>query len=110
MKFASIILSFILLVLSCLPCADADKQFVYDANAKILAEKHADHSKELHNDLCSPFCVCNCCGVQVLNFTPSLSFNIREDFTALVEKPEIVYKSHFASTFSGSIWQPPQIA
>lgn len=109
MKFASIILSFILLVLSCLPCADADKDAVYDANGKVLAEKHFDHSKELHSDLCSPFCVCNCCGAQVLSFTPSLSFSIREDFTAFVEKPEIVYKTHFASMFSGSIWQPPQI-
>jgi hypothetical protein len=103
-------LSIILLILSCLPCADANKDIVYDSNGKVLAEKHDDHSKELHSDLCSPFCICNCCGAQVLSFTPSITFSFREDFTAFIEKPETIYKAHYASIFSGSIWQPPQIA
>lgn len=109
MKISSVVLSIILFVLSCLPCADADKDVVYDTNGKVVAERHDDHSKELHNDLCSPFCICNCCGVQILNFTPTLTFNITDIPADYITKLEITYKPQFASMFSGSIWQPPQI-
>lgn len=109
MKSASILLSFLLLVLSCLPCADADKDVVHDANGKVIAQTH-DHSKELHTDLCSPFCICNCCGAQILNFTPSLVITLQELPPMFETKLEITYKSHLASMFSGSIWQPPQLS
>ena len=109
MKSASIILSIILLVLSGLPCADADKDVVIDATGKVIA--HTDeHSKELHTDLCSPFCVCNCCGVQILSFTPALVFEVLSVPADYAEKPLIIYNSNLASQFLGGIWQPPQLS
>lgn len=109
MKSASIILSFILLVLSCLPCADADKDVIVDAAGKVVAHTD-DHSKELHTDLCSPFCICNCCGAQILNFTPTLVFEVASVPAEYIEKPQIIYNSNLASQFSGGIWQPPQLS
>ena len=110
MKISSVLLSLILLVLSCLPCADADKDIAYDNKGKLVADRHVDHSKELHSDLCSPFCICNCCGVQILSFTPTLTFIISGIPADYITKVEITYEPQFASAFYGSIWQPPQIA
>jgi len=109
MKSASIILSILLLILSCLPCADAAKEVIFDANGAVVTHSD-DHSKEAHTDLCSPFCICNCCGAQVLSFTPISVFLLMDVPTEYVAKQEISYKSQLASMFHGCIWQPPQIA
>jgi len=70
-------------------------------------EKSHDHDKE--NDLCSPFCSCNCCGSQIVSFfkitTISFTFVSKSIKTQLPS-----YTSKFTSNFYGSIWQPPQIA
>ncbi|HOZ75433.1 MAG TPA: hypothetical protein PLS51_04400 [Flavobacterium sp.] len=105
-KPASIILSFILMVLSCLPCADAAND---SEHSQSTVQNHHHETNDEHSDLCSPFCICNCCGAQILNFTPVLSFVIEPIPAIFSPKPEIGYKSHLASMFSGSIWQPPRI-
>lgn len=111
MKFSSILLSIVLIVLSCLPCADAESNAEPKSDAKLVVDNHADHSKEQNTDFCSPFCICNCCGAQILNFTPSVAFTISEvQFPEYSTKTNILYKAHFASMFSGSIWQPPQLS
>lgn len=107
-KLTASILSLLLLLLSCLPCADGINNSVANKQAN-FADNHTNHDTDKHTDSCSPFCICNCCGVQVLNFTPTLLFYPAETVTAFIAKPQIVYKSHLASMFSGSIWQPPQI-
>src|SRR6218665_2428504 len=108
MKSASIFLSIMLLILSCLPCADAAQDTVTDKGTALTQNDH--HSKELHTDLCSPFCNCNCCGAQILNFTPPLVINSDYVPVLYLTKLEITYKSNLASMFSGSIWQPPQLS
>jgi len=105
-KSASILLSVILMVLSCLPCSDAA---IDPEHTKSVSQNQTDKHDDNHNDLCSPFCICNCCGVQILNFTPVFSFVIYDIPAGFTPKQEIAYKSQFASMFSGSIWQPPQI-
>ena len=108
MKIWRIILSVILVVLSCLPCADGAVVSTRETN--VAAASHNSHSKEHSGDLCSPFCICNCCGVQILNFTPALAFEPHTVPAELIVKPEITYQSNFASQFSGGIWQPPQLS
>ena len=69
---------------------------------------HDNHSHDKDKDLCSPFCICNCCGAQVLSYFPTLSFElplISQD----IKTKEPFYKPVFASSFFGSIWQPPQL-
>jgi hypothetical protein len=108
MKVSSILLSIILVILSCLPCADGANESIEKNH--IAATSHDSHSKDHNGDLCSPFCICNCCGVQILSFTPSLTFNLNPIPAEPIVKPETTYQSSLASQFSGGIWQPPQLA
>ncbi len=107
LKTTNIILSIIIMIISCLPCADLDISNS-SRNVTQFISNHNNHSNDQQNDFCSPFCTCNCCGVQVLNYASTSSF----DFPVLVVITKSAvpnYDSVFASNFYGSIWQPPQI-
>lgn len=108
MKFFNIIVSIYLVALSCLPCADMEVNSLAHSSSEVAA-KHQNHSHEKENDLCSPFCVCNCCGQQILNFSQEIASQFRKIATEITTQiPD--YKSILTSNFYGSIWQPPQIA
>ena len=110
MKFLNYILSVYLIVLSSLPCADMEVSSAAHKAVEIASnhdEKSHNHDKE--NDLCSPFCSCNCCGSQIVSYfnTTTLNFNVvSKNITTQLPS----YISKFTSSFYGSIWQPPQIA
>ena len=110
MKLLNYILSIYLIALSCLPCADMEVSSAAHKAVEISSnhdEKSHNHDKE--NDLCSPFCSCNCCGSQIVSYFKVLSFNFAVvSKTIKTQLPS--YTSKFASNFYGSIWQPPQIA
>lgn len=108
MKFLNIILSIYLVALLCIPCADIEVNSVA-YSTKEMDGNHKDHSHDKENDLCSPFCICNCCGAQIFNYFPSTNFEFPTIVSA-IETKESFYKSTFTSNFFGSIWQPPQIA
>ena len=96
------------MLLSCMPCADMEVNLsAYNESQLVL--KSDKHSHETSTDSCTPFCVCNCCGSQIVNFSSSTIV----DFPILsegIKTPLPTYKSVFTSNFFGSIWQPPQIA
>ncbi|MBN8836209.1 MAG: hypothetical protein J0I09_03040 [Sphingobacteriia bacterium] len=104
MKFSALILSFIVLVLSCMPCRD-DVALAAGKN-KIEFAKSSNSQQENHKaDACSPFCICSCCtGV---NFS----------FTQLSVDNIVLYNTKHISAFIPSsvrkvalpIWQPPQL-
>lgn len=90
-----------------MPCADNE---VYSA-AHIAIEKLAvsdSHSHDKDKDLCPPFCACNCCGAQILGYSPFVVLEFPLTATIISSK-STYYKSIFSSNFFGSIWQPPQI-
>jgi hypothetical protein len=90
-----------------MPCADKEANSFAYKTAHFSASDR-DHSHDKQNDLCSPFCICNCCGVQVLSYASAIVF----EFPVLVKSIKSTlpsYTSVFASNFCGSIWQPPQI-
>ena len=108
MKWFNIILSIYLVGLACMPCADIE----IDSASHSLAthqSKQNNHSHDKSSDLCSPFCVCNCCGAQILSHFSTVIFEFNS-VTALIKLPLPTYKSLNSSNFYGSIWQPPQIA
>ncbi len=73
-----------------------------------IASNHDNHSHDKENDLCSPFCSCNCCGSQIVTYFKAISINsavVSKDITTQLPS----YTSKFTSNFYGSIWQPPQI-
>lgn len=98
------ILSIIFLLLSCMPCADMEQDVSYN---KVTISNESDHTH--HNDACSPWCICNCCGCQGFAYN---TINIYNFFSVktLIDKKVPEYKSILTSNFFGSIWQPPQIA
>lgn len=107
MKWITVILSLYLMALSNMPCADMEVDSAAHKIAQFSSE--ANHSHDKQNDLCSPFCACNCCGAQVLTYQTSLSFDFPVSYSIIsIQLPD--YTSVVTSNFFGSIWQPPQIA
>ena len=108
MKFFNVLFSIYLVALSCLPCADIDlNSAAYTRIDSALTIAVENHDKE--TDLCPPFCICNCCGTQILTYSPSIIFNFPVA-NQIIKIALPKYKSVFFSHFYGSIWQPPQIA
>ncbi|TGD59926.1 hypothetical protein E4635_02330 [Flavobacterium humi] len=69
---------------------------------------HDGDSHEQNKDMCSPFCICNCCGLQFLSFQPINTYEV-PIISTIIKIALPSYKSVLASSFFGSIWQPPQL-
>lgn len=107
MKWIAIIMSIYLMALSNMPCADMEVNSAMHKTAQFSSEENHSHDKD--NDLCSPFCTCNCCSVQILSYQTPIIF----EFPKVCDLISIAlpsYNSVFASNFYRSIWQPPQLA
>jgi hypothetical protein len=106
MKFFALIMSFLMLALPVLPCADDSESFSSD-NAKTTIAKQNNHEQEQeHNDNCSPFCHCSCCAGFSINHFATGS-------TSVILPGSKSYISHLQGDLiehSSSIWQPPQLA
>lgn len=100
MKILTFILSLMVMTLSLVPCSDA----LNDCEA---AENSHTH-KEDHNDFCTPFCTCYCCGANVV--LSDFSFHKVSDpvYIPINGKVNSHYPS-FIPGFYGNIWQPPKI-
>ena len=107
MKWLNFLLSIYITALSCLPCTDVKTNIETNSTIELTSnENNHNHSHE--EDTCPPFCECNCCGAQVLNYTPLLTFEFPIVFKSIKQK-ESFYTSNLSSNFFGSIWQPPQL-
>ncbi len=100
MKFSPLILSFYLFMLAVTPCTDA-QECVPD----YMEYQEHDHSD--HEDSCSPFCICNCCGITV-SFTDILNLNNIEP------KHNFHYSFHYSFKYThdhfGTVWHPPLLS
>lgn len=109
LKIVHFILTIYLLGLSLMTCSDAEiHSSAPNSGFELAHDGEGTHSHNKEGDMCSPFCSCACCGVQIVNNMTVLNLN----FPVLTEQPvpQIPhYTPVFASSFSGSIWQPPQI-
>jgi hypothetical protein len=107
MKWMNLILSIYLIALSFLPCADLEVNSLVHIS-KELSSDNENHSHNKEKDLCSPFCICNCCGAQISGYFPTITFDFPA-VSAIIKLPLPTYKSILSANFFGSIWQPPQI-
>ena len=102
MRYIALILSVVILALSCLPCADADA-----SHMKEHQEISASHEQDAgHIDTCSPFCLCTCCAA--LSIHPPL---IR--VALVIPEHAIHYTSRYIAAFnevSLPVWQPPRLS
>ena len=96
MKFITLILSLLVMALTLVPCSDTP------------CDTEKTHTHEQHDDQCTPFCTCVCCGAQTqvpqYPFTYSHSPIITYISLSLPQ-----YNSTYTPGFHHSIWQPPKI-
>ncbi|HEX8016016.1 MAG TPA: DUF6660 family protein [Flavobacterium sp.] len=107
MKLTNTILSIVILILSCMPCADMGINSFAHTKSELVS-KQDNHSHEKENDLCSPFCICSCCGSQMASYSRPMAIDFPIPFKD-IETQLPTYQSIFTSNFYGSIWQPPQL-
>lgn len=103
MNWFAILLSVFMMVLSCIPCADA-AEIETPAPTSIQANPDAEnHAPEA--DLCSPLCICNCCAGFALQ--TSVQKAITAIFKATTTAPG--YRVVALANPSFTIWQPPKL-
>ncbi|WP_428047030.1 DUF6660 family protein [Croceivirga thetidis] len=103
MKFLAVILSFYILALNFLPCADNDP-----INDSDCTEVHLDfdHGQD-HEDceLCSPFCHCNCCHSNAVDFE---RISVLKTLEEKIFNRVFTYCEGYGINFSPSLLQPPK--
>ncbi|ULC57996.1 hypothetical protein MBM09_08690 [Flaviramulus sp. BrNp1-15] len=103
MKFVTIILSLIILLLSAKPCSDG--QNIEDQHQDEISVNH--NHQEDSDDSCPVTCICNCCGMSI-TYEPIKTFNLKlniEISSELISTYQPIYRFNFLS----NIWQPPQV-
>lgn len=103
MKFITIILSLIILLLSAKPCSDG--QNIEDQHQDEISVNH--NHQEDSDDSCPVTCICNCCGMSI-TYEPIKTFDLKlniEISTELISTYQPIYRFNFLS----NIWQPPQV-
>lgn len=106
MKIISYILSVYLLVLSLVPCSDS-MVFIHsecEANTE-LVDSNKNHSDHEHEDLCTPFCICACCGSVAAMPTILDYIGI---FTK-ISTPCIYISLTIFFDYSKGLWHPPAL-
>jgi hypothetical protein len=102
-KFVTIILSLIILLLSTKPCSDG--QNIEDQHQDDISVNH--NHQEDSDDSCPVTCICNCCGMTI-TYEPIKTFDLKlniEISTELISTYQPIYRFNFLS----NIWQPPQV-
>lgn len=93
-----------------MPCADSFGTEDFSASNTIANSiDHQTHDHTETEDFCSPFCLCNCCGIaKIVDFRwNAYQFDDVKIVELTIIKPE--YVSQFVSHYLGEIWQPPQL-
>jgi hypothetical protein len=105
MKCFMLIFSVYMLLLSGLPCGDADECRNPAAEGVSTTADHKDHHREKDN--CTPFCNCACCTAPVSIQQP-VTYKFVKPAFAVNKYP--VINIRFTSSNLSSIWQPPRLS
>ena len=103
MKLFSCILSLYLLMLTAFPCIDSPKDNSMP-DTELSQTPLADHQS--NSELCSPFCVCDCCISPIIyqDCTIQINFFSHSQNHLFTFIPLPVHSLHL------SIWQPPKLS
>ena len=102
-KIISGLLALYMLALVFMPCKDTcDSQQHHTITTVQSAQEH----HEAENDICSPFCTCNCCAsfVVIVNVATISTFFQ----SAVKDFPD--YETPFYPTLPADHWQPPKLS
>ena len=102
MKFLAFILSIYIFALNLAPCVDNDA-FDNEINTEISQAIGDDHQHQ-DSDLCSPFCICQCCHINVIYY----QFTYTKLDINIISTQDFFYLKGIEKDFSTSILQPPR--
>ena len=108
MKLISYILSIYMLVLALVPCSDGI-DFIHgncDSSTEIADNSH-NHSDHDHQDLCTPFCTCTCCGSM---FTMPTTLDYSDCHSKISTECIHNYQSSYSFDYSKGVWHPPALS
>lgn len=106
MRLFVFIFSTYLLALSIMPCTDMQNG-QDDRSSHQLEQTRDNHSDS--SDLCSPFCLCSCCGTVSENLLQFEAFDFSKAKTNATLQLTSYYNPYFIAGFYGNIWQPPKV-
>jgi hypothetical protein len=105
MKIFTLILSFFLLYLSCLPCSDSTECNIKAPAAVSATDNHQQHKHDA--EACTPFCSCSCCPASAF-YAPFTKMQINKVIVQSEKYP--IFSVAFNTGAYISIWQPPKIS
>ncbi|MCF7561605.1 hypothetical protein L3X39_13240 [Sabulilitoribacter multivorans] len=102
MKLLAFILSLYIFALNLAPCED---NAALDNEVKTeISQAIGDDHQHQDSDLCSPFCICQCCHINATHFKfVNIKFN-----TIYISTQDFFYLSGTEKDFTTSILQPPR--
>jgi hypothetical protein len=97
------IFSIYILVLSAVPCGD-EKDCTEFSQEHYSIKANGEQGNAHHEEACTPFCICACCGIQGFVSIVPIDFNVHSELRiANFQNPLSLIKD-----ISLSIWQPPK--
>jgi len=102
-RILAFLLSFYILGLVSIPCADKDLNLMDHRQTHITHEDSGEHAE--HHDGCSPFCTCSCCNISM---EPVMALLLPSEVTVIREL-EFFFLPDFHSDYVLSFWEPPKI-
>lgn len=109
MKYLSLILSVLVLLLSTMPAFIEDKCLAMDSSIECVDYCLDDSSQSQDDctDCCSPFLQCNTCtGFPYSNLNNSIESTHIYNTTKKLD----TYKANIPSGFQSKIWEPPRLS
>lgn len=103
MRFTALIFSVYIFALALMPCSDSADHSHDGENQIAITQTHGD-AAEHHADMCSPFCLCQCCQTSVVELGLAFIPNLPADF----ESVQSNYSRNFQGGFPTGILQPPR--
>ena len=104
MKFLAFILSIYIFTLNLAPCADYEAGVFSDDIETEISQIFDNEHQHQDLDLCSPFCICQCCHISTMNF----KFVDVKFITSYISMQDFFYQNGIVKDFTTSILQPPR--
>ncbi len=102
-----LIFTFYLFLLLVLPCSDNTECTENESIVQNNSNEHKGHEHE--EERCSPFCICECCGISSLSLKPHFVEIEKTIKIVDAEKYTSFYAFIYFKSIIYSIWKPPQI-
>ncbi|MCB9255672.1 MAG: hypothetical protein H6579_00930 [Chitinophagales bacterium] len=103
MRILAFILCIYIATLSVVPCTDYVPQTTHSSNTEVSTGDH-DHNHSDHQDSCTPFCVCACCGTMIT--MPTLQPLVQARVVISTDYL-FYYTLDYSFDYNEGVWHPP---